>query len=68
MVDKTQRHRNHWTQWTVAEITFVGQHYVQFSATEIGEKLGRTACAVIAKASLLGGLIAAAGVARKKTF
>lgn len=53
-VGKTQRHRNHWAQWTIAELTFVEQHYGQLSATEIGEKLGRTAGAVIAKASLLG--------------
>ncbi|WPA29262.1 hypothetical protein R1Q26_05960 [Klebsiella quasipneumoniae] len=54
MVDKTQRHRNHWTQWTIDELTFVEQNYGQLSATEIGGKLGRTAGAVIAKASLLG--------------
>ncbi|EPN2807509.1 PerC family transcriptional regulator [Serratia marcescens] len=27
MADKKQRHRNHQAQWTVAEITFVEQHY-----------------------------------------
>lgn len=53
-VDKTQRHRNHWAQWTIAELTFVEQHYGQLPVAEIGEKLGRTASAVIAKASLLG--------------
>ena len=52
--DKTQRHRNHWAQWTIAELTFVEQHYGQLSVAEIGEKLGRTTSAVIAKASLLG--------------
>lgn len=41
-VDKTQRHGNHWTQWTIAEITFVEQHYGQLSAREIGERLGRS--------------------------
>lgn len=35
MLDKTQRHRNHWTQWTVADITFVEQHYGHLSAREI---------------------------------
>lgn len=53
MVDKTQRYRNHRTPWTIAEITFVGQHYGQLSAVEIGEKLGRTASAIIRQASLL---------------
>lgn len=43
MVDKTQRHRNHRTQWTVAEITFVEQHYGQLSARELGERIGRSA-------------------------
>lgn len=42
MVDKTQRHRNHWAPWSVAEITFVEQHYGQLSAREIGERLGRS--------------------------
>lgn len=32
MVNKTQCHLNHWTQWTIAEITFVEQHYSQLSA------------------------------------
>jgi len=50
-VDKTQWHRNH---WTIAELTFVEQHYGQLSVAEIGEKLDRTANAVITKASLLG--------------
>ncbi len=36
MVDKTQHYRNHWAQWTVAEITFVEQHYGQLSARETG--------------------------------
>ncbi len=35
MVDKTQRHRNHQAQWTVAEIIFVEQHYGQLSAREM---------------------------------
>ncbi|MGU9756283.1 hypothetical protein ACV1BL_01685 [Serratia marcescens] len=38
-VDKIRRHRNYWTRWTIAEI---------------GEKLGRTASAVIRQASLVG--------------
>ena len=53
-VGKTQRHRNRWAQWTIAELSFVEQHYGQLSVAEIGEKLGRTVSAVIAKASLLG--------------
>lgn len=53
-VDKVQRHWNHWIQWTIAELTFVEQHYGQLSLAEIGEKLGRTVSAVIVKASLLG--------------
>lgn len=53
-MNKTQRHRNHWTQWTIAELTFVEQHYRQLSVAEIGEKLGRSTSAVIAKASRLG--------------
>ena len=36
MVDKTQHYRNHRAQWTVAEITFVEQHYGQLSARETG--------------------------------
>lgn len=52
--DKTQRNRNHWTQWTIAELTYVEQHYGRLPAREIGETLGRTAGAVIARASLLG--------------
>ncbi|QCA19071.1 hypothetical protein E5284_14870 [Citrobacter freundii] len=43
MVNKTQCHLNHWTQWTIAEITFVEQHYSQLSAREIGEQLGWSA-------------------------
>lgn len=42
-VGKTQRYRNHRTQWTATEITFVEQHYGQLSAREIGERLGRSA-------------------------
>lgn len=53
-VDKTQRHRNHRTQWTVAEITFVEQHYGQLSAREIGERLGRSANGVARIAQLSG--------------
>lgn len=45
-VNKTQRHRNHWAQWTIAELTFVEQHYGQFSVAEIGEKLGGSVSAV----------------------
>lgn len=54
MVDKTQRHRNHWTPWSVAEITFVEQHYGQLSAREIGERLGRSANGVARIAQLSG--------------
>lgn len=54
MVDKTQRHRNHWTKWTVAEITFVEQHYGQLSAREIGERLGRSAHGVARIVQLSG--------------
>ncbi|MGX5076446.1 hypothetical protein [Enterobacter mori] len=43
MSDKKGAPRNHWVQWTVAEITFVEQHYGQLSAREIGERLGRSA-------------------------
>lgn len=52
--DKTKRHRNHRAVWTLADITFVEQHYGQLSPVEIGEKLGRTASAVIRQASLQG--------------
>lgn len=52
--DETKRHRNHRAVWTLADITFVEQHYGQLSAVEIGEKLGRTASAIIRQASLLG--------------
>lgn len=54
MVDKTQRHRNNWTQWTVAEITFVEQHYGQLSAREIGERIGRSANGVARIVQLYG--------------
>lgn len=54
MADKTQRHRNHQTQWTVAEITFVEQHYGQLSAREIGERLGRSANGVARIVQLSG--------------
>ncbi|HFQ9142010.1 TPA: sigma factor-like helix-turn-helix DNA-binding protein [Enterobacter cancerogenus] len=54
MVDKTQRHRNHWTPWTVAEITFVEQLYGQLSAREIGEQLGRSANGVARIVQLSG--------------
>lgn len=54
MVDKTQRHRNHWTPWSVAEITFVEQHYGQLSAREIGERLGRSANGVARIVQLSG--------------
>ncbi len=37
MVDKTQHYRNHWAQWTVAEITFVEQHYGQLDVRFSGE-------------------------------
>ena len=54
MVNKTQRHRNHQTQWTIAEITFVEQHYGQLSAREIGERLGRSANGVARIVQLSG--------------
>ncbi|WP_233628684.1 hypothetical protein [Citrobacter amalonaticus] len=54
MVDKTQRHLNHQTQWTVAEIKFVEQHYGQLSAREIGELLGRSANGVARIVQLSG--------------
>ncbi len=53
-VGKTQRHRNHRTQWTATEITFVEQHYGQLSAREIGERLGRSAHGVARIVQLLG--------------
>ncbi|HHL2502306.1 TPA: hypothetical protein ACQ301_004438 [Yersinia enterocolitica] len=52
MADKSRCHRD---LWTIAEINFVEQHYGQVSVIEIGEKLGRTASAVIRQAFLLGG-------------
>lgn len=54
MVDKTQHHLNHQTQWTVAEIKFVEQHYGQLSAREIGELLGRSANGVARIVQLSG--------------
>ncbi|EBS1324011.1 hypothetical protein D6T51_07670 [Salmonella enterica subsp. enterica serovar Muenchen] len=45
-VGKTQRHRNHRTQWMVAEITFVEQRYGQLPVSEIGGKPGRSVRAV----------------------
>ncbi|SCC54946.1 hypothetical protein GA0061070_103618 [Kosakonia oryziphila] len=54
MVDKTQRHLNHRTRWTIAEITFVEQHYGQLSAREIGERLGRSANGVARIVQLSG--------------
>ncbi|HAT1619102.1 TPA: hypothetical protein I8Y04_000747 [Raoultella planticola] len=54
MADNTRPHRNHRTQWTIAEITFVEQHHGRLSASEIGEKIGRTTGAVVRQASLLG--------------
>lgn len=51
---KTQRHRNHRTQWTSTEITFVEQHYGQLSAREIGEQLGRSANGVARIVQLSG--------------
>ncbi|WP_258316783.1 hypothetical protein [Klebsiella variicola] len=53
-VGKTQRHRNHRTQWTATEITFVEQHYGQLSAREIGERLGRSANGVARIVQLSG--------------
>jgi len=53
-VGKTQRHRNHRTQWTSTEIMFVEQHYGQLSAREIGERLGRSAHGVARIVQLLG--------------
>lgn len=53
-VGKTQRYRNHRTQWTAIEITFVERHYGQQSAREIGERLGRSAHGVARIVQLLG--------------
>jgi hypothetical protein len=53
-VGKTQRHRNHRTQWTATEITFVEQHYGQLSARKIGVRLGRSAHGVARIVQLLG--------------
>lgn len=53
-VGKTQRHRNHRTQWTATEIMFVEQHYGQLSAREIGERLGRSANGVARIVQLSG--------------
>ncbi|HIA5770778.1 TPA: hypothetical protein ACYZ19_001884 [Escherichia coli] len=53
-VGKTQRHRNHRTQWTTTEITFVEQHYGQLSARKIGVRLGRSAHGVARIVQLLG--------------
>lgn len=53
-VGKTQRHRNHRTQGTATEITFVEQHYGQLSARKIGVRLGRSAHGVARIVQLLG--------------
>lgn len=53
-VGKTQRYRNHRTQWTATEITFVERHYGQQSAREIGERLGRSAHGVARIVQLSG--------------
>lgn len=43
MVKNTSRPRNHRTQWTLAEIAYVEEHYGRLSVHEIGEALGRSA-------------------------